>query len=87
MVTVIQEGQIAEAEVWRYDDVLAVRPGDRESGVEIWHARRIGEVYSASTPAKVNIQRVLLVEVDNPDDSVVQDRLRVACADAWRNRK
>jgi len=86
MVKVIQEGQISEAEVWRYDDVLAVRPGNRESGVEIWHARKIGELCSASSPGKVNTHRILLVEVDNPDDPVVQDRLRVACADAWRNR-
>ncbi|HDS0938786.1 TPA: hypothetical protein QDZ12_002024 [Pseudomonas putida] len=86
MVTVIQEGQIADSEVWRYDDVLAVRPGEREAGVEIWRARKIAEFYASDVPAKVNVQRVLLVEVDNPDDPAVQDRLRVACADAWRKR-
>lgn len=86
MVDVIKEDQIAVSEIWRYDDVLAVRPGEREAGIEIWRARKIAEVCSPSTPAKVNVQRVLLVEVDDPEDPAVQDRLRVACADAWRSR-
>lgn len=86
MVTVIREDQIAESEIWRYEDVLAVRPGDRDSGVEVWHAKKIAEVYSPNRPAKVHVQRVLLIEVENPDDPAVQDRLRVACAEAWKNR-
>ncbi|WP_411382853.1 hypothetical protein ACK3BK_15990 [Pseudomonas sp. L7] len=86
MVDVINEDQIATSEIWRYDDVLAVRPGERESGVEIWHARKIAELCSPNAPAKANVHRVLLVEVDDPEDPVVQDRLRVACTDAWRNR-
>ncbi|KJK19096.1 hypothetical protein [Pseudomonas sp. 2(2015)] len=87
MLTVIREDQIADTDIRLYDDVLAVRPGERGSGVEVWHARKLPNLYHPHTPAEATIQRVLLVEVENPDDPDMQDRLRVACTDAWSRRR
>ena len=86
MITVIKEDQIASAEIWQYDGVFAVRVGEYSEDVEIWHAREIATMYSSLIPAELKVHRQLLVEVDEPYDPEVVDRLRVACSDAWANR-
>ena len=86
MITVIKEDQIASAEIWHYDEAFVVRVGEYSEDIEIWHARQIATMYSSLTPAELKAHRQLLVEVDDPYDPEVVERLRVACSDAWANR-
>ena len=83
MITVVNEDELKTIQLRKYDDILAVRPGEREYGVEIWRARRIATIYDRDTEAKVNILEQLLVEVEDPDDEVVIKRLKDYCEKAW----
>ncbi|MNF70592.1 hypothetical protein D3C85_774520 [compost metagenome] len=86
MITVINEDQIAEADAWRYDDVLAVRVGAHSERVMVWRARQIATLQSSFTPTMQYVHRQLLVEVDNPNAPKILDRLRVAFMSSWANR-
>jgi len=83
MITVVNEDELKTIELRKFDDILAVRPGERDYGVEIWRARRIATIYDRETEAKVNILQQLLIEVENPDDSVVIERLKDYCEKTW----
>ncbi|SFB40400.1 hypothetical protein [Pseudomonas sp. NFPP24] len=83
MITVVNEDELKTIQLRKYDDVLAVRPGEREYGVEIWRARRIATIYDKDTEAKVSILEQLLVEVEDPDDEAVINRLKDYCQKAW----
>lgn len=85
MVTVINEDQLASTEVRNFFDVVAVKPGDR-NGVEVWRARQIAPFVSPHKESAASEQRVLFIEVPDPDDQVVIDRLRLACMNAWSKR-
>lgn len=83
MKKVITEGQLPTIEVWRFDDVLLVADENDQSGVEVFHARKLAKLYGANAEAEIQEAKQLLVVVDNPDDPETIDRVRVACAKAW----
>lgn len=83
MITVVNEGELKTIELRRFDDVLAVRPGERDYGVEIWRARKIADFYHKDAQAKINISQQLLIEVADPDDETVIQRLKDRCKEAW----
>lgn len=84
MIDVVTEAELNSVDIRTYDDVLAVLPGDRDYGVQVWRARRIATIYGPRSPAKVTISRTLLIEVENPDDLEVHNRLEQYCFRAWR---
>ena len=86
MKTVITESELGSVEIREYSDVLAVLPSDHTQGIEVWHARRLAQLCSPSNPESINDHHQLLIEVPDPTDAEVIDRLRVACIDAWTNR-
>lgn len=86
MKTVIIESELGSVDVWKYNDVIAVLPGDHTQGVEVWRARMLPGFSSPNTPGVVNEHHQLLIEVPDPTDAQVIDRLRIACSDAWKNR-
>lgn len=86
MITVISEDQLEDIEIKSYLDVVAVKPGERD-GVSIWQAKVMAQFVAPNAEAPLNEQRVLLIEVPDPNDQEVINRLRVACTDSWSKRR
>lgn len=86
MRTIITEGKLGSVDIREYCDVLAVLPGDHTQGIEVWHARKLPEFSSPNSPGIVKERRQLLIEVPDPANAEVIDRLRAACIEAWTNR-
>ncbi|MDH1009955.1 hypothetical protein N5J43_08205 [Pseudomonas nicosulfuronedens] len=86
MKKVITEDQLSSTDVWRFDDVLLVADADDLAGVVVYRARNIAKFYGATAEAEVIENKQLLVVVDNPDDPVTAERVRVACTEAWSKR-
>ena len=85
METVVTEDQLPGVELKLYDDVIAVLPGQRV-GVEIWRSRQINVLATRIEPESTSVQRMLFIEVENPCDPVVIDRLRTMCTAAWTRK-
>lgn len=83
MKKVITEDQLSTSEVWRFEDVLLVAHENDESGVEVFHARKLAKLYGVNAEAETLQAKQLLVVVDNPDDPETIKRIRVASAEAW----
>lgn len=86
MKTVITEDQLSATEVFRYDDVLAVKSADDVSGVQLYRARSVAEFTSSTAPSKVREESVLLIVVDDPDDFEAIERLKEKVSAAWLAR-
>lgn len=84
MNKVIREDEIGTAEIWRYDDILAVKHAEDVSGVELFRARRIATLYHPDTPATPVDRPQLLILVDDPDDFEEVERLKQVVSKAWR---
>lgn len=86
MKKVIREEEIGTAEIWRYDEILAVKHADDISGVELFRARRLAPLYHPDTPAEPVDRPQLLILVDDPDDFEEVERLKQAVSKAWRRK-
>jgi len=86
METVVTEDQLPGVELKLYDDVIAVLPGQRV-GVEIFRARQINVLATRIEPVSTSVQRMSFIEVEDPSDLVVIDRLRTVCTDAWTRKR
>lgn len=86
MKEVVTEDQLDEVEIRRFDDVLAVRSPDDTHGVGIFKANRLPVFQSPDSPAKLNVNGILLVVVDDPDDEQTVARLKAKCHAAWSEK-
>lgn len=81
----IKEADLDKISLKMVDEVLVAGSDEEFSGIEVWKARRIGELYDASTPAKVNERRQVVVVVDDPEDEQTQDRIRSKCFELFKS--
>lgn len=73
----IKEVEIDDIQPRDFKNVLLVRPGEPEFGIEVFHVRILGAFQSGDVPAPVLTQRQLLIEVEDPDSAETQNRIRV----------
>lgn len=72
----INEDEIGRVQPRDFKNCLLVRPGDADSGVEVFHVRILAAFTSPDRPAPLLNNAQLLIEVEDPDDPETQARIR-----------